>query len=128
MAARKKRARRKSSARRKGGRGGRNPLRRLEAGLPPTLRPYARRTRTLADRFEKQLEKLGARYRSEATRLLREAGRELERLESRGERTWRGLDGRARRRVLALLERLQKTVDVARGRIAPARRARRRAR
>ncbi len=110
MAARKKSARkksRKSPART-------NALKRMQASLPPSLRPYAKRLRTLVARFERQLQKAGTRYRSEAARLLRGAGSELERLERRGEGTWQKLDARTRKRTLKLLGDLQKTVHSAR--------------
>jgi hypothetical protein len=101
MAARKKRAARKSSVR--------------------------TQLRSLAARFEKQLEKAALRYRAEAARLLRQAGVDLERLERRGESALRVLDAKARRRTLALLADLQRTVrsaklDTAKGE-ARARRA-----
>jgi hypothetical protein len=66
--------------------------------------------RKLATRFERELEKAGVRYRAEAARLLRRAGSELERLERRGESSLRQLDAQARKRTLALLSELQRTV------------------
>jgi hypothetical protein len=49
------------------------------------------------------------RYRRQA-RLLREASEELGRLEALGQRRWRTLDVRARRRLLGLLERMESAV------------------
>jgi hypothetical protein len=89
MAARKKRAARKSAAR--------------KSSVRTQLR-------SLAARFEKQLEQAALRYRSEAARLLRQAGVDLERLERRGESALHQLDAKARRRTLGLLADLQRTV------------------
>jgi hypothetical protein len=134
MAARKKSsarkktaARKKTGARRKTAR--RTGLQRVEANLPPKLRPYARRLRSLVKRFETQLDTAGKRYRKEAAKLLRDAGNELEQLESRGERSWKNLDAKGRRRVIGLLAQLQKTVREVHFNTTPARsRARKAAR
>lgn len=91
MTARKKSARKKAAG---------------KAGLRSELRK-------LASRFEREIEKAGVRYRTEAARLLRQCASELGRLERRGETTLHQLDAKARRRTLAVLADLQKTVQSA---------------
>ena len=122
MAARKKSARRKSGARRarRSTRAGLSSatLLQIESRLPPALRPYARQMRALAARLEREIEKATARYRSDAQRLLRQAGRELQRLPKRGGSAWSDLDAQARRRILGLLEHLQTALTGARRRVS----------
>jgi hypothetical protein len=54
--------------------------------------------------LERQVGRAQVRYRRQAARLLREASEELGRLEALGQRRWRTLDVRARRRLLGRLE------------------------
>jgi hypothetical protein len=89
------------------------------------LRQFAATTRARLQKLERQVERAQAGYRRRAAALLREASSELGRFEARGEQGWRKLDLRARRRVGALLRRLDLAVGTGRGR-NPGRKATRR--
>jgi DNA anti-recombination protein RmuC len=113
MASRKTSARKRTSTRRSSARGrlggalGR--LERLEQ-LPPTLRDYARQVRQQLDRLERDLTRAQADVRRRAARLLREASHQLGRLEADGEAGWRRLAAPYRRRLVDLVNRLEKAL------------------
>jgi hypothetical protein len=85
--------------------------------LPATLRQLTTRMRGQLGVLERQVVRVQLRTRRQAARLLREASEELGRLEALGQRRWRKLDARARRRLHGVLLRLDQAVaaDRARG-------------
>ena len=80
---------------------------RAVAELPEKLGQLTARMRVQLGELERQVDRAQARYRGQAARLLREASEEIGRLEALGQRHWRTLDARARRRLANLLERLE---------------------
>jgi len=112
MAARKKASRKKATRRtvRSAGLGGGigGALGRIE--LPPTLRDYAKQVRSRLDGLERELTRASVDVRRRAARLLREASHQLGRLEAEGEAGWRRLAAPYRRRLVALLRRLEKAL------------------
>jgi hypothetical protein len=77
------------------------------AELPEKLGQLTARMRVQCGELERQVDRVQARYRRQAARLLREASEEIGRLEALGQRHWRTLDTRARRRLASLLERVE---------------------
>jgi hypothetical protein len=86
-------------------------LARLEADLPPTLRDFSRRVRRSLLQLEKRIEHDSRDRRRQAARMMREASHRLGHLEAQGEREWRRQTLRARRATVALLRRLERTVE-----------------
>lgn len=79
--------------------------------LPPTLRDYVQRVEKRLDRLERDVTRAQLDARRRAARLLREASRQLGRLEVRGEAGWRRLTTPYRRQLVDLLRRLEKAVS-----------------
>ena len=101
--------------------------RRIEAELPPELRPYARRMRQGLAQLEKQLVSAQAGARRRWARLLREASHQLGRAEALGEREWRRRSTQARRDAVRLLRRLEKAIEPSGGERARRKPAKRKA-
>jgi hypothetical protein len=79
--------------------------------LPPTLAQFARRVGSALGGVEKQIHTAEVAYRKQFTKLLREASRQLGRIEAQGEKRWRTLTTQARRDAAKLLLRLEKAVE-----------------
>ena len=104
---RKKKATRKSPARKAGGTARSRraaAVARIEQELPPTLRQYSKRVRVGLTRLERKIEKAEARTRRTTARALRDLSHQLGRFEAEGERRWRRLTSRARREALLRLK------------------------
>jgi hypothetical protein len=80
------------------------------AELPEKLGQLTARMRLQCGDLERQVDRAQARYRRQAARLLREASEEIGRLEALGQRHWRTLDTRARRRLANLVERVESAI------------------
>ena len=93
---------------RQSARGGR--LAELETRLPATLREFAAMLRKRLDRLERDSARAQLEVRKRAARLLREASRQLGRLEVGGEAAWRKLGASYQKDLVALLVRLEKAV------------------
>ena len=87
-----------------------SPLSRLEGQLPATLREYAAELRKRLDRLERDITRAQLEARRRAARLLREASRQLGRLEVAGEAGWRKLGASYQKELIALLKRLEKAL------------------
>ncbi len=85
-------------------------LDRLERQLPPRLADYIAQLQARLDRLEKQIQQAQDTTMQRATRLLREASRNLGRLEVRGESGWERLSNRYRAEAVRLLRRLEKAI------------------
>jgi hypothetical protein len=96
-------------------------LSRLE--LPPTLKAYQQRVQKQLALLEKEIDRAQTEARRQAARLLRNASRELGRLEAHGEQGWRKLAGDAQKQALRLLAQLEKAIEPAARRKKPARAA-----
>ena len=114
MATRKKKkskgARRRAAVRKKAIGAARSAIARIEAELPTNLRDYVRQVEGQLNRLEKRIEKAGASARKEATRLLREASKQVGSLEERGEAAWGRLSAPYRKQAVALLDRLEAAI------------------
>ena len=110
MATRKKKARRKGAARRKAIGAARSAIARIEAELPRNLRDYVKQVETQLNRLEKRIEKAGASARKQATRLLREASKQIGSVEARGEAAWGRLTAPYRKDAVKLLDRLEAAI------------------
>ena len=110
MATRRKKVRRKSAARRKAIGAARSAIARIEAELPKNLRDYVTQVETQLNRLEKRIERAGTSARRQATRLLREASKQIGSLEARGEAAWRRLTAPYRKEAGALLDRLEAAI------------------
>ena len=93
---------------------------RLERDLPASLRQYAKQVAGRLNSLERQIGRTRQTARRGATRLLREASRELGKLEAKGEAGWRKLTTSTRRQAVRLLHRLEDAV-APKARRAPAR-------
>lgn len=85
----------------------------IRKDVPSTLKEYSRSIGTLLSKLERRINTAQAAYRRRGTRALREASRELGRLEAQGERNWRKLNTRARRQVLKTLRQIERLVEPA---------------
>ena len=106
MTARKTKGR-KSSGRTSSARSG---LERFQEELPDTLRGYVREVRKRLDALERDLDRAQDRARRGAARLLREGAHRVGELEAKGESHWQRLSTNARRELVGVLDRLEKTV------------------
>lgn len=103
---------RKSGTRSKSGRGrAAQAFDRLQQELPPTLAGYVKQVGGRLDRLEQQIQNARDETRRRWTRLLRDASRELGKLEVRGEREWEKRSLKLRRDAVALLKRLEKAIE-----------------
>lgn len=109
MATKRKSAKRQSPTRRVVG-VAQSAIARIEAELPASLRDYVEQVEAQLNRLETRIEKAGASARRQATRLLRDASKQLGSLEERGEAAWGRLAGRYRADVVALLDRLEAAI------------------
>ena len=78
--------------------------------LPPTLQAYSKQVQKRLAALEKEIERARTEARRRAARLLRNASRELGRLEAGGEQGWRKLAGDAQKQALRLLAQLEKAI------------------
>lgn len=78
--------------------------------LPPTLRAYQQQVQKRLAVLEKEIERAQTEARRQAARLLRNASRELGRIEAGGEQGWRKLAGDAQKQALRLLAQLEKAI------------------
>lgn len=88
--------------------GRRGPLTGLE--LPPTLQAYQKQVQKRLALLEQEIARAQTEARKQAARLLRNASRELGRLEANGEQGWRKLAGDAQKQALRLLAQLEKAI------------------
>jgi hypothetical protein len=102
----------------------RSAIARIEAELPASLRDYVRQVEGRLNHLEKRIEKAGASARKQATRLLREASKQVGSLEARGEAAWGRLTAPYRKEAVTLLDRLEAAIEPA----SPAKPRRKRAR
>ena len=102
----------------------RSAIARIEAELPTSLRDYVKQVEGQLNRLEKRIEKAGASARKQATRLLREASKQVGSLEARGEAAWSRLTAPYRKEAVTLLDRLEAAIEPA----SPAKPRRKRAR
>lgn len=118
-ATRKKATRKKATVRRRARR--MTALDRLQGQLPPTLRQFANELRKRLDGLEREVVRAQIAARRRAARLLRDASRQLGRLEVQGEAGWRRLGAAYQRELVAMLSRLEKTLAPGAGRRRSAR-------
>lgn len=78
--------------------------------LPPTLRAYQQQVQKRLEKLEKEIARAQTEARRQAARLLRNASRELGRLEAGGEQGWRRLAKDAQKQALRLLAQLEKAI------------------
>ena len=88
----------------------RSAFARIEAELPVNLRDYVREVEAQLNHLEKRIEEAGSSARKRATRLLREASKQLGSLEERGEAAWGRLTAPYRKEAVALLDRLEAAI------------------
>jgi hypothetical protein len=105
----------------------RSAISRIEAELPVSLRDYVGEVEAQLNRLEKRIEDAGSAARKRATRLLREASKQLGSLEERGEAAWGRLTASYRKEAVSLLDRLEAAIEPA-APVAPAKRRRKRSR
>lgn len=110
MATRKKKQAKKKTGTRKAARSSKSALGRLEAELPKSLRDYVKRVERGFSGIEKTIEKAGAGAQKRALRAVRDAGKQLGRLEDRGEAAWARLTVAARKEAVSLLDRLEAAI------------------
>jgi hypothetical protein len=110
MATKRKKTARKKATKRKASKRPKGALARLEAELPKTLRDYVKRVERGISGIEKRLEKAGTGAQKRALRAVRDAGRQLGRLEERGEAAWARLTVGARKEALSLIEQLEAAI------------------
>jgi hypothetical protein len=103
-------ARRSAARGRKRGGNARAALARIERELPRNLGDFRKLVSKQLNQLERQMEKTGQQTRRRAVRLLREASRELGRLDAHGERGWRQLAAPYRKELVSLLRRIEKAV------------------
>ncbi|MBW2272098.1 MAG: hypothetical protein JRG96_02405 [Deltaproteobacteria bacterium] len=101
MTARRKKAAKKKAARKKGAR-----RRALEADV----KRYTAQIEKSLKRIEQEVDKAERRYRKSLATLLRDANRQVGRLDTVGDKRWRDLIGPARRDFQKLLKRMEKAV------------------
>ncbi len=96
---------------------------RLETELPRNLRDYLRELRRLLDTLEREIQRMQATTRSQATRLLRDASHQFGAVEALGQRAWQRVTNPYRREAVQLLKRLEKVIEPkgGRGRVASTR-------
>jgi len=78
--------------------------------LPPTLQAYQKQVQKRLGVLEKEIGRAQLEARRQAARLLRNASRELGRIEAGGEQGWRKLAGDAQKQALRLLSQLEKAI------------------
>jgi hypothetical protein len=78
--------------------------------LPPTLQAYQKQVQKRLGVLEKEIERAQLEARKQAARLLRNASRELGRIEAGGEQGWRKLAADAQKQALRLLSQLEKAI------------------
>lgn len=100
----------KTTAKRAAKRGTAGGKARARFELPPTLQAYSKQVQKGLAALEKEIERARTEARRRAARLLRNASRELGRLEAGGEQGWRKLAGDAQKQALRLLARLEKAI------------------
>jgi hypothetical protein len=86
--------------------------------LPRTLQEYNDAVERMLNRLEREIEGAFPTARRRLARMLRDASRELGRLEERGERAWKRSAGVATRESQRVLNQLSNTIeklDLARG-------------
>ena len=88
-------------------------IEKLSKDVPSTLNEYSRRVVAQLSKLERRIHGAQTAYRRRGTRVLREASRELGRLEARGERNWRKLNTRARRQALKTLRQIERLIEPA---------------
>lgn len=115
----------KKKATKKGGRSAKGSVR---FELPPTLQAYQKQVQKRLGALEKEIARAQTEARRRAARLLRNASRELGRLEAGGEQGWRKLAGDAQKQALRLLAQLEKAIAPAGARKKVARTAKKAAR
>ena len=103
MAARKKSTRKTTRAT-----SARRALRRLE--LPRNLQEFRKRIETQLNALERDTARARTETRRRAARLIREASRQLGRLEAKGETGWRQLAESYRKELVRLLERIERAL------------------
>jgi hypothetical protein len=103
-------AARKTTARRSARKGG-SPIDRLTQELPPTLRDFRTRVERQLNALQEEVVRRSAPTRRQAAQLLRDASRQLGRLEAEGESGFRRLAENARQELVRLLSRLEKAID-----------------
>ncbi len=117
MAARKSTGRKRPTTRKKPTRSkftartAQQTLARMKGDLPPNLAEFSRRVRRGLTRLERQIATARAGTVRRSTRALREASRQLGRLEAHGQRRWKRLSTQARRDAARMLRRLEKAVE-----------------
>jgi hypothetical protein len=107
MTARKKTAAKKKAAKKKTTR--KKGARRLN--IDADMKRYARQIEKRLKQIEEEIDKAETHYRKTLAKLLRDAGRQVGRLDSVGDKRWRDLIGPARRDFQKLLKRIEKAVS-----------------
>jgi hypothetical protein len=95
---------------------------RLERELPRRVGEYVTEVQGLLDRLEREFQRASLRTRAQATRLLRQASRQLGTIE-RGQSNWARLVGRYRGEAARVLRALETAIAPAAPRKATTRRA-----
>jgi len=95
---------------------------RLERELPTRVSEYVNEVQALLDRLEREFQRASERTRAQASRLLRQASRQLGSIEERGQSNWARLVGRYRDEAARVLRALQTAIAPS----TPAKRSRRR--
>jgi len=85
-------------------------LARLEERVPARFGDYVSQMQGRLDRLEKQISAAQTTAMKRATHLLKDASRQLGRLEERGEKGWRRLSMRYRREAVKLLRRIEDAI------------------
>jgi len=110
----KKRAAKKKATRKSASKSARGGM----PDLPRTLQEYNDAVERMLNRLEREIEGAFPTARRRLARMLRDASRELGRLEARGERAWKRSAGAATRESQRVLNQLSNTIeklDLARG-------------
>jgi len=107
MTARKKTAAKKKAAKKKATR--KKAARRIH--IDADMKRYARQIEKRLKQIEREIDKAETHYRKTLAKLLRDAGRQVGRLDSIGDKRWRNLIGPARRDFQKLLKRIEKAVS-----------------
>jgi hypothetical protein len=97
---------------------------RIESELPKALGDYVSRVERELNKLERHIERAGSSARKRATRLLRDASKQLGAVEARGEAAWQRLTAPYRKDAVALLERLENAIGPTKPARKPARRRR----
>lgn len=80
---------------------------RLERELPRRVGEYVNEVQALLDRLEREFQRASQRTRLQATRLLRQASRQLGSIEERGQSNWMRLLSRYREEAARMLRALE---------------------